>query len=46
MSRPTGWDVLDLDEDPTPGDAWTVADLQRRWANESANWEHDEDGRP
>ena len=27
--RPTGWDVLDLDSDPTPGDPWQIRSLVR-----------------
>ena len=30
MGRPTDWHVLDLDEDPTPGDPVRVRDLARK----------------
>ncbi|NUR25810.1 MAG: hypothetical protein HOV83_08175 [Catenulispora sp.] len=30
MARPTDWDVLDLDHDPTPGDPWRIKELGKR----------------
>jgi hypothetical protein len=30
MARPTDWNVLDLDHDPTPGDPWRIKELSGR----------------
>ena len=30
MARPTDWDVLDFDHDPTPGDPWRIKELSGR----------------
>ena len=36
MGRPTDWHVLDLDQDPTPGDPTQVETLARRLRDFSA----------
>ncbi|WP_131765160.1 hypothetical protein [Candidatus Protofrankia californiensis] len=40
MNRPTDWDVLDLDGDPTPGDPFAVRALARRYLEFAADVEH------
>ncbi len=40
MSRPTDWDVLELDGDPTPGDPSAVRELARRFLEFAAAVEH------
>ncbi|MBS2535787.1 hypothetical protein KGQ20_23780 [Catenulispora sp. NF23] len=30
MARPTDWDILDLDHDPTPGDPYLVQEISRK----------------
>ncbi|WP_239310283.1 MULTISPECIES: WXG100 family type VII secretion target [unclassified Frankia] len=40
MTRPTDWDVLDLDGDPTPGDPFSLRELARRFREFAADVEH------
>ncbi|WP_322751955.1 MULTISPECIES: putative T7SS-secreted protein, partial [unclassified Frankia] len=40
MNRPTDWGVLNLDDDPTPGDPFAIRELARRFLEFAADVEH------